>query len=401
MLTIQYLEYSPDLAQLDHAILLERLRDAVKVLPVTHLLIGWSLPPGLLKAFRVEVDRLGLRFLRWQPLLTSDHEIQIVPSWHVEGLDGGKVMGFGGLPAFTFLCPNHPDVRDALMEHLVSLIHTGIYQGFFLDRVRYPSPAFDPEQHMACFCEHCCRKAAEDGLDLPAIRMEILRQTSREEGRIAYVKSLLAGLTGFTTDEQAKAVGQMIAFRQRSIQDFIEPIIQLLRSNNMEVGVDCFSPCLAPMVGQDLAGLCRQADWVKLMTYAHTYAPAGLPFELSGLQHYLTHTTRLKEKETLELIHRATGLPLPRDRRSMEIQGLSSAALTTEITRGMETTSSPVLAGIELVDLPGVTRLSPAQIHADLAAVKHVQPAGLALSWDLLHIPLDWLGLVRDVYFSN
>ena len=42
------------------------------------------------------------------------------------------------------------------------------------------------------------------------------------------------------------------------------------------------------MVGQDLSGMSGIVDWIKLMTYAHTLGPAGIPFELSGLFHYLT-----------------------------------------------------------------------------------------------------------------
>jgi len=137
------------------------------------------------------------------------------------------------------------------------------------------------------------------------------------------------------------------------------------------------------------------------MTYIHTLAPAGLPYELMGLLRYLTHTTHLTRVKVLDTIGRELKLPMPPDPNTLETQGLSPEALGVEIKRGLERISSPVLAGIELVDLPGITNLNPTQIREDLAAIKLAHPAGLALSWDLLHISQDNLKLVREMYFTD
>ncbi len=58
----------------------------------------------------------------------------------------------------------------------------------------------------------------------------------------------------------------------------------------------------------------------------------------------------------------------------------------------------PVLAGVELMELEGHMQSRQSQIKADLDALRAAGVNGLALSWDLLHIPLDWLSLVRQVY---
>jgi hypothetical protein len=155
------------------------------------------------------------------------------------------------------------------------------------------------------------------------------------------------------------------------------------------------------MVGQEIRAMGECVDWVKLMTYAHTNAPAGLPFELSGLLQYLISSTRLSEKEAFKLLGEITCLQLPGNLGTLKIDGLSSFALEKEVRRGIEACSVPVLAGIELVRLDGVTHQNPATIQADLTGIKRADPAGLALSWDLLHIPLEWLDLVRQVYLVN
>jgi hypothetical protein len=70
--------------------------------------------------------------------------------------------------------------------------------------------------------------------------------------------------------------------------------------------------------------------WIKLMAYAHTFAPAGLPFELSGLLHHLTSSTHLSEAQTLELMSQFTGLQLPTTLESLIQDGLSTSTLEKE-----------------------------------------------------------------------
>jgi hypothetical protein len=400
-ITIQYLEDSPYLSQLDVSKVVDRLRAAAECLHLTHLLIGWHLPAPLLEACRMEAEHLGVRFLRWQPLLTTDKVLIPDSSWQTEGLMGNKVAGYRGLPEFTFVCPNHPAVQDAVYTHLDKLVRQGIYQGFFLDRVRFPSPSTDPINDLTCFCEHCQHKAADYGLDLKGIRAEILQRTLEEKGRLSLIKTLLSGRQDPVQADWDQDVIQFLTFRRRSVCDLLAFISQPLRQAHLEIGVDCYSPSLTNMVGQDLNTMSEFVDWIKLMAYAHTFAPAGIPFELTGVLHYLSTTTRLSERQALVFISQSIGLPLPESRVLLEKTGLSTIALEKEVKRGVDACSVPVLAGIELVDLEGVTRLNPDQIQADLTAMKRAGSAGLAISWDLLHIPLDRLDLIRKVYLGS
>jgi hypothetical protein len=74
----------------------------------------------------------------------------------------------------------------------------------------------------------------------------------------------------------------------------------------------------------------------------------------------------------------------------------------SELRRGVAAVAAspaPVLAGFELVEIEGVTQLNPAQISADLAAVRRAGVAGLSISWDLRHIPLNRLEQVKKSLF--
>ena len=94
-------------------------------------------------------------------------------------------------------------------------------------------------------------------------------------------------------------------------------------------------------------------------------------------------------------------MPLPESLSLLESEGISSIALGSEVERGVASISRPLLAGIELVDQDGVTELNGAQIRSNLEVLRQSRPAGLAISWDLAHIPLDRLDLVRQFYLRQ
>jgi hypothetical protein len=275
----------------------------------------------------------------------------------------------------------------------------GLYQGFFLDRIRFSSPAAGLLDNLACFCPCCIEKAAAGGLDLAQLQHSLQLLAARPGGRRRLVEALLGG----DTDNGLPDLLRFLAFRRQSVTNFIAALARPLRAAGMEIGLDCFSPCLAGMVGQDLAAVSRHADWIKLMSYAHTLGPAGVPFELLGLYDELTREAGLDESEALACLSQSTGLPLPATRQELERQGLSPQALESELRRGVAASAAaaaapgaaPVLAGFELVEIEGVAQLNPDQISTDLAAVQRSGVAGLSISWDLRHIPLERLELVK------
>jgi hypothetical protein len=43
------------------------------------------------------------------------------------------------------------------------------FDGVFLDKIRFPSPANGLNEVLSCFCDHCRRAAAADGLHLASV----------------------------------------------------------------------------------------------------------------------------------------------------------------------------------------------------------------------------------------
>jgi hypothetical protein len=395
---VQYLEDGPGVAEIDPRDARARLRAAFARLPISHVLLGWNLPGAVVAACRDETARAGAQLFRWHPLLTGDGTFVPRPEWQTVGLDGEPVPGFRGLPEFTFVCPNRPAVREAVQRHLRDVVRRGGYDGVFLDRVRYPSPAADPARLLACFCDDCRRVAAAEGLDLEAVRQRIRLALAEPERTLAFVQALLGAPSHGSSDPDMAPLRAFLDFRARSVTRFFEAVAGQVRAEGLAVGLDCFSPALAHMVGQDLGALSGRCDWIKVMTYGHVFGPAGLPFELMDLVDWLIAKWGIGEPEALEWLSRATRLSLPRTRVALRQRGLSPEALAAEVQRGRAAGVSPLFAGIELVEIEGVAQLDREQILADLRAFREAGADGLVLSWDLWYIPPERLDLVREVW---
>jgi hypothetical protein len=396
LIAIQYLENSPlvagSVAEIAPDDARARLRAAFERLPISHVLLGWNLPDALVRACGEEAARAGAQLFCRHPLLAGDGSFVPQPEWQTVGLDGERVPGFRDLPEFTFVCPNRPAVREAALEHLRDAIKRGPYQGVFLDRIHYPSPAAAPHRWLACFCQDCRRAAAADGLDLEITRrqIEVIFKTPR---RIpAFVQMLL--------DPQPPKLGQpnlatlhaFLKFRTRSVTRFVQAAAEVAAAEVTAVGFGCFSPALASMVGQDFGSLDEHCDWIKMMPHAHALGPSGLPFELGNLADWLVDRQETDESDAIEWLTQASRLPLPTTRADLYERGLGSEALAAEVRRGHADGASTLLAGIELVEA------APAQITANLQALCAAGADGLMLSWDLWHIPLERLDLVRQVW---
>lgn len=309
--------------------------------------------------------------LLWHPLLTGDGGWEPEPSWRVLGANGEPAPAYQNMVEFSFLCPNKASMREASWEHLQSVLRRGDFDGVFLDRMRFPSPAVDPVGAMGCFCDDCKEKAEE----LHDFQEQLLHASTSELSEAVF-------------GANAGTWSRLFQLRCEWIAEWIAQVSQELRALRLEVGLDCFSPLLTRMVGQDLQLLEDSADWIKIMSYGHVYAPAGIPGELLA---WCSGSSSL-----LHTIAEASGVALPETIQQLETAGLSSDALLQEARTARMLLKAPVYAGIELVALEGITRLSEQQIVSDVEAFRKSGVNGLSLSWDLWHIPLrhlEWVAM--------
>ena len=378
---VQYLEYAPpDVTPVQ---VRKRLRQAFDLLPINLVILGWDLPVQLEDAVAIETSQHNATLYRWHPLLASDTGFALPTEWQPINLRGEAVPGFKGLPEFTFLCPNRTDVQDWIAERIEVAAQRGIYQGLFFDRMRFPSPVENPEVHLACFCRQCQRIAFDSALDLEAVRLLIEQYLTIVDRSKAFTQTLFK-----PTDDPL--LESFFSFRSNSISRVIQYAAKLTRSYGLNIGLDCFSPSLTRMVGQDLSTLNKSCDWIKLMTYPRVFGPAGLPFELNALSEWLKARYNIDETEATQIVNEASGLFL-------RPNGLGSESITHEIQHGRTAGITNLFMGIALVELKGIHTSTSEQVQSDVVACRGANADGLVLSWDLWHIQLDTLNLVRKM----
>jgi hypothetical protein len=379
-IAVQYLEYAPPDATPGEV--RQRLRQAFELLPISIVILGWDLPRRLEEAVAEEITRHNATLYRWHPLLASDAGFALPDEWQPINLRGKPVPGFKGLPEFTFICPNRTDVQEWIAERIEVAAQRGIYQGLFFDRMRFPSPAENPERHLACFCKYCQRIASDSGLDLEAVRRQIESYLTDTDRAKAFTQALF-------TSTNDSVLESFFTFRFNSITRIIQYATKLARSHGLSIGLDCFSPTLTRIVGQDLSALNKSCDWIKLMTYPRVFGPAGLPFELRALANWLTTSFKFNEAEAVKIVSEASGL-------SLSANGLKSESIAHEIQRGRDARITNLLAGIALVEVEDIHAPTIEQIRSDIAACKDAD--GLAISWDLWHIKPEYLSAIQEIW---
>jgi hypothetical protein len=234
-------------------------------------------------------------------------------------------------------------------------------------------------------------------LDLDLIRQQILQAKNNVKKGIGLVETIFSG-NNLVDSTDRDTLKRFFAFRQVSISTIVCDAAKVIHKAGMEVGLDCFSPSLTNLVGQNLNRLGECADWIKIMTYARTLAPAGLPFEYCGIFDFLVGSLGMEEKCAYEKLEELAGIPLPSNRQEFESLGFSPVVLKKEIERGIHESRAPILAGIELVEDPHVIPLKENEWEMHLEAIRQANPAGLSISWDLMKIPDTALKKFERIY---
>ena len=158
-----------------------------------------------------------------------------------------------------------------------------------------------------------------------------------------------------------------------------------------KVALDLFSPGLAQLVGQDYRASSRHCAWAKPMTYRVALGPAGLAPGNSGAGR--RRRAQLRSRRSAD--RRLGGAPCGGIRRRDAAGRRASrrcrcrSSRRKSLRRSATMAPVPVYFGLELVRHPGVIDITPALVEAMVRAGRAANAAGLIISWDLMHAPMD------------
>ncbi len=342
----------------------------------------------------------GLETYLWFPVLADPpdgpvpEEAQVVDFLGQRGwgqLGRWEKLGAfaSGEERFEFVCPNQEGTVERIFERYRALVDRTGFDGVFLDRIRFPSPAVGFEMLYSCFCGSCrSRYRREIGGELA----EQIRQAGSHLERLRTDPvPVLRGARALHEAIYPPPMRGFLDFRSRSVSRVVETFASFARGKGKKVGLDLFSPSLAGLVSQEYGLLSGAADWIKPMLYCHTNGPAGVPLELRLLVAALRRLSPgLEEREALGLFGALLKTPLPAGSRELEEKGVPEELIGSEmrlIERMQLPQSVRVYAGIEAMDLPGICSISEPILDRYAAAIGRSGAHGLIVSWNLIDMP--------------
>jgi hypothetical protein len=383
---------SPD--SLDPLTMLETVRRVQEAIDLDLLIVGFREAPEIFREFCGFRRPVGDTVLWYSALsdIEGMEDSDLVVNGRGErsrGWGGWVEKGGGVEETFRFVCPNNPAAREKALRRLREFLARYDFAGVFLDKIRLPSPANGVDEMLSCFCDHCRDAAKNVGLDLDSVVKILVDRaidpcTARAETRVDEASSWLDAMLA-----SSPVLSRFLRFRAESVTALVAELAQDARRMGRKVSLDLFSPCLAPLVGQDYRRLKQHCDWVKPMTYRLAQGPAGLRLEIPALIRGVARDFGLDEARILDWCARHAAF----DRDMFHETQKSAVPLSfiqAEIDAAVRTLSPvPVYFGLELVRQRGVIDVDTAHVVGMVKAGRAANAAGLVISWDLMHAPID------------
>ena len=226
------------------------------------LIVGARENPEIFRAMTNPGRRPAKEVFLWYNLLSDIEGMQdsdLVVNWRGErsrGWGGWAEKGAEVNETFRFVCPNNPEARAKTLGRLRELLARYAFDGVFIDKMRFPSPANGLDEVLSCFCEHCRRAAADSGLDLDAVaqsveHLVVPRDAISPDGDRNSATYWLDAL-----GTANPLLSGFLRFRQDSITELVAEAHDEASNLGRKTSLDLFSPGLASLVGQDYAP-CR------------------------------------------------------------------------------------------------------------------------------------------------
>jgi hypothetical protein len=125
------------------------------------------------------------------------------------------------------------------------------------------------------------------------------------------------------------------------------------------------------------------------MTYRLARGPAGLRLEIPALIEGVAQSFGLEEAQIVEWSTRHAGFDQGMLSQTRE-KAVPFTFMQAEIEAAVRAmTPIPVYFGLELVSQPGIIDVTAADVVGMIEAGRAANAAGLVISWDLLHAPMD------------
>ena len=299
-----------------------------------------------------------------------------------------RVVGPDGKPAASdWFCPNNPRARAYVVALYEDVARNYDVDGFFMDRIRYDSPAG------VCYCKWCRTAMARRGFDADRLMAAMRRHASEPELGDAFLSGGLSFDNAFERDDLVE-IAQWIRFRQETVADHVAQVRRLVRTLRPQwlIGLDLLGPYEGPQFGQNYSILARHCDWIKPMFYHHSTARDLRQWiEVRARMQGITPEQAYPQARALCLVQ---GVELPATLDEFRVTGMPPhwALLQTKYVQGVVGGAAQVYPGIQ-----GWDPATPEQIRAMLNAVFDAGARGITtycyaeMTWEKIEVYRDVL----------
>ena len=340
-----------------------RIDTVSNMIPVTKVIIGWSLDKQIYKEVGEYLHSKDIKMLLWLPVFAETEEMcensAATDLWGQIPANYDLAAGEG----FRFNCPSDPQNAANVIGIYDNNFSDCGFDGVFLDRIRTQSFVSGVGGVLNCGCEICNAGFKAEGIDLEQVKAEWEAKGDKFLPVTGYTHS-----EGFSFENPVAAA--FFKAKGHIVSGAVAQIADSLRNRGLEIGMDLYAPFMAPFVGQDYEILAAHADFIKPMLYRQTFAPAGMGFEYD-----------LLKKAAPE----AEGYP----EFPMDLDFLHSQL------EAMEPYGCAKFPGIEINYREDIVPTSPEYVTESLSAVTSHGFDGTVLSWNIMEAPLAHLDCLK------
>ncbi len=338
---------------------------------------------------------LGLELYLWLPVL-ADAGVDWAEADLTEDAWGNRGYGASGRWAnlghgdetFLFACPNAPAPLEAARGRIRGELPD--YDGVFLDRIRYPSPANGLEAVFTCFCPRCRERHPRSGEWRDKLRDKIdallpLRASDRN----------FSSTLGSLLDDPDLSDYRLS--RIESVNRLVATLAGEAKGQGRKVALDLLAPNLTLFTGQCYETLGKMADWIKPMYYCRARGPAGLPLELACFARGIkAWCPKVDESDIMEYVGQIGGIPnLPASADEVELRGLDENCAGDLYARDAKHAAYPIFPGFECVRHPDFDLDMTEEGVRKYCRAFHSAP-GIVLAWNILYTPEAFLRIVAE-----
>ena len=344
---------------------------------------------------------LDIEIYCWFPVLADcmGHKISLQES--TESTSGTKGYGLSGKwnriesgeENFLFACPENKNVLDRNFDFLQSIIETYKFDGFLLDRIRYPSFANGLESVFSCFCPDCMKSYGENSSMFLSATIELfsfLRNSPLSE--LKKINSFSELISNFSLEE-------FINYRFQKIEAIVDNFSSFIKYRGLKVGINLLSPSICEISGQNYSKLSLYSDWIKSMIYCFANGPAGIPLEITSFAQGLAsiNKTGISEEQALSFVGKLFNIETEKTKEKQLIEGVPTDFFRKEYQKASDFINgkTELIPGMELVKHPFFTPPITKKKCTEYIEIADSLDTGIIASWNIMYIPDDYLKMIK------